>query len=434
MADKITKSQYLDFCFRAKHYLDRNWILGLITITNFSDRSLQWVVQREPTYVYFLNESNEQVIISDASNSEPLFNIYDKIEVLYGIISNVEVPTITTVGNLLYNACSVDYAFGKKLGYLNSQKECNIKSIEKTIAQRLVSGLAPEDNKDPSKLYIDEYLRFVEGADYLQGFNMVWTQCVTEAILKVPTGNAELKAKLVAEAGSTIGKPAVLAKIYEQLDANDKEFLKGDPSNKFTNGKIKVARRKMFQMQGGEGGLKGGDNYDIATNSLLEGLEKSKFAVYNDVLRAGSLFRGLETQLGGVKTKELIRATSNIKVVSGDCGTKLGRLVLVDETNYERQLAGLYFTDATGKLTLVKDKKQAGTYLGKIINRRSPQYCHAKDENFCEYCVGTRLSLHPTGVSMAVTEIGGTLLGIFMSMMHAKELKVHRVSLDSITQ
>jgi hypothetical protein len=58
----------------------------------------------------------------------------------------------------------------------------------------------------------------------------------------------------------------------------------------------------------------------------------------------------------------------------------------------------------------------------------------SNDENFCEVCVGSRLAKHPTGVSMSITEIGGTLLGIFMAAMHAKDLKVHDVTLDMISQ
>ena len=189
----------------------------------------------------------------------------------------------------------------------------------------------------------------------------------------------------------------------------------------------------MFLIQGGEAGLTGGDFYDVATNSLAEGIEVAKFPVYNNVLRAGSLNRGHETQLGGVATKEMIRATSNIRVVKGDCGTKLGRVVFITKDNYKRQLLQLSVQTAQGP-KFITSEEEAGTYIGKTVIRRTAQYCHSDGENFCEYCVGQRLAMHPTGVSMAITEIGGTLLGIFMSAMHAKELKVHRVTLDSITQ
>lgn len=431
--DSITKLEYVLNGFKNKLYRDRNWLLSVFSLTSFGDKKLDNVVQRGDTYTYFCNGSTDEIIISDAKKGEPLFTINDKVEVLFGLISSIEKPTVTTFGNLIFNACIVDYAFGNKLGYLNNKKEASVKNIEAIIAKRLVSGYSPEDNKDKTKIYIDEYLRFVEGFSFLQGFNFNWCACVSEKLLTVPPNNVILKKKIVEEVGDKIGQPSVLAKVYDELDNNDKEFLKGDSSAPFMNGKIRVARRKMFLIQGGEGGLEGGDTYDVATNSLSEGIEISKFAVNNNVLRAGSLFRGQETQLGGVATKEMIRATSNIRIVKDDCQTKMGKVVTITDQNYERQLVGLNIFSPEG-YKLIDTVDEAKTYIGKTIMRRSTQYCKSTGENFCSVCAGKRLALHPTGVSMAITEIGGALLGIFMSMMHAKELKVHRVSLNDVTR
>lgn len=428
----ISKMEFLKLSMKTQLYKNRNWILSVFSVTDFTDKKMLNVIHRAPTYSYIML-GDEEITISDAPKDGPLFNKNDVIEAEFGLISSIEAPTTTTLGNLIFNACVIDYAFGPKLGYLNDKKSASIKNVEGIISKRLQSGEAPEDNSDRSKLYVDELLRYVEGYDYMQGFNFIWCICVTEKLLTVPPNNSELKKKTVSEVGDKIGQPAVLAGVYDTLDKNDAEFLKGDESAPFTNGKIKVARRKMFLIQGGEAGLTGGDYYDVATNSLAEGIEVAKFPVYNNVLRAGSLNRGHETQLGGVATKEMIRATSNIRVVKGDCGTKLGRVVFVTKENYKRQLVQLAVQTTAGP-KFINNEQEASEYIGKFVVRRSPQYCHSEGENFCEYCVGQRLALHPTGVSMAITEIGGTLLGIFMSMMHAKELKVHRVTLDSITQ
>lgn len=72
---------------------------------------------------------------------------------------------------------------------------------------------------------------------------------------------------------------------------------------------------------------------DLVTNSLYEGWQNDKFATFNNVSRAGSFDRGSETQLGGVSAKE-IRATSNTRIVKGDCGTKMGILIVVTDDNY----------------------------------------------------------------------------------------------------
>lgn len=428
----ITRMEYLKLSLKTEQFKNRNWILSAFSLTDFNDKKMPGVIHRAPTYVYTML-GDEEIIIEDAVKDIPLFNKNEVFEAEFGLLPNIEKPTRTSMGNLIFNACIVSYAFGSKLGYLNDKKSASIKNVEGIIAKRLQPGNAPADNTDRSKLYVDELLRYVEGYDYLQGFNFIWCICVTEKLLTVPPNNAELKKKTVAEVGDSIGQPAVLAGVYDVLDKNDKEFLKGDEGEPFTNGKIRVARRKMFLIQGGEGGLTGGDFYDVATNSLAEGLEVAKFPVYNNVLRAGSLNRGKETQLGGAATKEMIRATSNIRVVKGDCGTKLGRVVNITKDNYKRQLYQLSIQTPNGPM-FITSEEQAATYIGQQVIRRSAQYCHAAGENYCEYCVGQRLAMHPTGVSMAITEIGGTLLDIFMSVMHAKELKVHRVTLDSITQ
>ena len=428
----MTRMEFLKTSLKAGLFKNRNWILSAFSLTDFNDKKLQGVVHRAPTYSYTML-GDEEIVISDAPKDAPLFDKSEVIEAEFGWLSSIEKLTRTTMGNLMFNACVIDYAFGPKLGYLNDKKSASIKNVEAIIARRLQDGEAPADNSDRSKLYVDELLRYVEGYDYMQGFNFIWCICVTEKLLSVPPNNSDLKKKTVSEVGDKIGQPAVLASVYDVLNKNDAEFLKGDVGAPFTNGKIKVARRKMFLIQGGEAGLTGGDFYDVATNSLAEGIEVAKFPVYNNVLRAGSLNRGHETQLGGVATKEMIRATSNIRVVKGDCGTKLGRVVFITKDNYKRQLLQLSVQTAQGP-KFITSEEEAGTYIGKTVIRRTAQYCHSDGENFCEYCVGQRLAMHPTGVSMAITEIGGTLLGIFMSAMHAKELKVHRVTLDSITQ
>lgn len=434
MSNKMTRREYLDYSFKRELYKSRDWIINAFSICESDEKTALGIIFRTPSYLYFKDIDNgEEVIISDAKATEAVFSIKDQVEVLFGMLPNITEATVTTLGNLLFNACVVSYAFGKKIPYCNSKKTADIGYLEKLIANRLQSGFAPEGGGEVDKFFIDEYLRFGEGFQYLQGFNFLWVQCVTERLLQTPPNNSSLKKEIVNKVGDTIGKPAVLASVYKELDDNDKVFLAGDPGETFINKKVRVARRKMFLIQGGEAGLEGGDTFDIATNSLAEGIEVAKFPVYNNVLRAGSLNRGYETQLGGVATKEMLRATSNIRIVKGDCGSKLGRRLLITKENANRQLVGFSVVTERGPV-FVKDPEAAGAYIGKRLIRRSAMYCKTTGENFCEVCVGQRYATHPTGVAMGITNIGGTLLGIFMSAMHAKELVVHDLELDQITQ
>ena len=159
MNKTTTKIDYLIKSFKEKKYLERNWVLSTFSIALFNNKKLEGVVHRENTYTYFI-EDGEEVVITDAEKDVPLYKIGDKIEVLYGLLSNIETNIVTTYGNLLFNACVIDYAFGNKIGYRNSVKECSIGgTLEKIIADRLVSGLTPKDNTDKEKIYIDELFR-----------------------------------------------------------------------------------------------------------------------------------------------------------------------------------------------------------------------------------------------------------------------------------
>lgn len=433
MAQSMTKKEFLEYSFKNKLYLNRDWVLSSFSVASFVNIKKPGVLHKGTTYTYFINgNSDEEIIISDAPKEGAVFSIHEKLEVLYGFLSNIEKPTVTTLGNLLFNACCIDYAFGKKLGYLNSKKTANIVYLEEIISKRLTS--VRKDESDKNLIFVDEYLKFAEGMQYLQGFNFIFCECVTEKLLTTPPNNEELKKQLLAKYADSINTPATLATVIKALEDNDKEFLKGDSSENFLIGKSNVARRKMFLMQGGEpSSLTQGDTIDISTNSLSQGIQVSKFATLNNISRSGSYNRGFETQLGGVVTKDLIRSTSAIQVVRGDCLTKYGRTINVNEENYVKQLVGFSIME-NNTLTMIEDKEQAGKYIGKVIQRRASQYCISPGDTYCEICVGKRLAMHPKGVSMAITEIGGTLLGIFMSAMHAKDLKVHNVNIDSVTR
>lgn len=107
----------------------------------------------------------------------------------------------------------------------------------------------------------------------------------------------------------------------------------------------------------------------------------------------------------------------------------MGIQIVVSDDNY-KSLVGLRLIEGTGTKQ-VQDEADAKSYLGKVINKRSPMFCKLEKTDFCEYCVGKRLADTETGASMAATELGGIFLGIFMSSMHAKELRVSEMDLNT---
>ena len=193
MANSMSSREYLDYSFKHSLYKNRDWVINAFSITESVEKEKLGIVFRLPTYSFFKDiETGEEVIISDAKRNEPIFSIHDETEVLFGMLPNITTATRTSLGNLIFNACIICYAFGNKIPYCNDKKTADIDKLEKIISARLQSGFAPADNTDPEKIYIDEYLRFAEGFQYLQGFNFLWVQCVTEKLLATPPNNKGL--------------------------------------------------------------------------------------------------------------------------------------------------------------------------------------------------------------------------------------------------
>ena len=239
-------------------------------------------------------------------------------------------------------------------------------------------------------------------------------------------GIKELKEKLLEENKDRLHDPAVIAKIQSELIAYDRAYLKGDPGENFLiSGKsFNVVRSKLFGMHGAEVGLEEGVDVDLIKNSLSQGWDISKFDAMNNSLRAGSFNRGAQTMLGGESVKWLLRASSNISVTGEDCGTRLGKVVEVDNDNYKR-LEGFYSIKKRGDMLI--DKANSSTLVGKRLMVRSPMYCKFDKTDYCAHCVGKRLSENPTGLSIAVSEYGSAFLAMFLKMAHGKQLTTARM-------
>jgi hypothetical protein len=173
---------------------------------------------------------------------------------------------------------------------------------------------------------------------------------------------------------------------------------------------------------GGEAGLdEESGQVQFIPNSLTEGWDISKFPVMNDSQRAGSFNRSAQTQLGGESVKWLLRASSNMQVTMDDCGTQLGVPTQFDEKSVQRYV-GFHVVTSGGPKEITEE--DAGTYVGKKFMVRSPLFCRLDKTDYCKICVGPRLALNPTALSSAVTEVGSTIMLIFMKSAHAKNLAV----------
>ena len=116
-------------------------------------------------------------------------------------------------------------------------------------------------------------------------------------------------------------------------------------------------------------------------------------------------------------------------VTVDDCGSTLGSPVLINQANYKKYLG---FTLIHGNhQDKIDSPETMEKYLGQQVQQRSPQYCRLNFTDYCVTCVGPHLSVNKTGLSMAASDVGNRLMGIFMAGAHAKSLRTSKMDLST---
>lgn len=406
------------------------------------------LVQLPHGHHYVDPDNTDQLIrIEDTPVGKPLFRALEAIGLEPNDIPNVRKPIVTTYGNCLANYLMLVYAFGDKIPFQTGR--ISIKKIEAIIEQRLVDSNTPENvdtssgfvsvdgdttlatiarDPDNEPIYIDEYLRYCNGAFSTVAYTQVFTPAATKKTMTAPPGIIELRDKLVAENKDRLHDRAVVAGIVAKLQEADAEYLKGDRGLGFlvSDKSRKIVRSKMFLAYGAETGIEEKIDVDFVQRSLTEGWDIDKFASMNNSLRAGSYNRGKQTELGGEAVKDILRATSNMRISGEDCGSTIGVGDQYIAKNIDRLIG---FTVIDGDAQTKVTRANAGEYIGKRIVRRTPLTCKMEKTDFCSVCLGDRLSNSPTGLSMAIADLGSAFLGIFMSAAHSKGIKATRLNI-----
>lgn len=431
----MKKQDYYKLAIKARKFEKKAWIVSAFAMTHLKTTSADLqpfdLFAMEKTYG-FRNESGQPEPIEDAALTSPLFRFLDPIAVDKSWVKNAPVrPTETTYGNILFNACATEFAFGEKVDFVFGK--VNLSKIEDQIAKVLTNDGDPL--KTPRHIYVHEYVKFVDALQYILGLASLCVVSATEKNIQIAPGLEEFKKQLIKKYGTSLNDPTTYVQFEKELTDFDNAYLKGDPSLRgFLSGKVKnVARKKMYLTIGTEQGFKAGVMADPVVNSLHEGWpskDPKQFTALMNSLRVGSFSRGNETMRGGVAAKILLRAASNFKITIDDCGTKLALSRVYKDYDVEN-LVGRYILQGQG-FKEIETIEQAKAFTGKSVKVRTPMYCKVPGDAICKVCAGKKLSEIPTGLTIPLTDISAVILKTSLKAMHGKVLSSQEIEISEV--
>lgn len=421
----MKKNDYFRDALELGLYTKKDWVITLLAVTEDTpeDRyEYQVVRQGGLAYINTLPD-NKLVKLDDVAKDEPLFKLNDPITVTRDIVPNLNADKLdTTIGRVLFNMIVIYNSFNKKIPFMN--EKVKVGKLDSII------GKSMNNESDPNRITVQEYQSFVNALYYMTNFSNVSVVAITERLITPPPGIDKLKKELQKKY-TDLGDPVQLANYEQELIDFDAKYLKGDPgAENFQNdGKSRnIIRKKLFLSLGSEKGLVNDRVRNPVLTSLYEGWDVKDLPEIINSLRAGAYSRGANTQLGGEMVKWLFRASTGLEIAEEDCHSKVGKPLLVTDSNY-KSIVGHYII-VNDKPVLINEDSMASKLNGKVVKVRSPLFCHTPDNNFCKVCLGVATSRNKDGLSIAISEIGSLFLLLKMKAMHGKALSTAKLDLN----
>jgi len=406
----MNKLEYLLYSIKNGHLKDLNWYYTFMTIMTEANYKNEYIeIKANELYV---KHDDKLVKLNNIKKDTPVYNVTDKLMLPKNTINN-DTNVTTTFGVMVLNYILLYTTIGKRVKYVN--KAFDIGKVESEIG-----ALLSEDT-----ITITEYKKFVDNAIFLEKFSRIVTVSATYKNITPPDGLEEFKKKTLKKYVDAYGSkwytdPTKVVAFEDELKEFYNAYVADDPSNGvFLSGKIKnnAGLKKYLTFGLAFGMEEPGEETQHITGSLLDGppRDKEQLAGMFDTIRSASYNRGKLTQSGGAVAKVMLRAISSLHIVKGDCKTKLGKDIIVND-NIKDSLVGRYMMTTKGP-KVIKNVSELDKYVGKKITIRSPQFCKSKGSAFCSVCSGDSVSDYGNFV-INVTDVSNILLYMNMSSMH----------------
>ncbi len=439
-----------DFLLRALHAncaSKRHWINSVFSlVVNPPVTSVPYALfQVDGKYAFTDPETNTQVVIADSDATKPLFRLLEPFQLNPGDLINHKGPgsIVTTPGNVLVNYLCLVRPFGDVFPFVEGF--FNVKAIERQIVKIWLDD--PDDDIDgntpfeflpkapPGHVYVRQVLQFNQAAFFLKFLATNNVQSTSERSMSYHPDRDKVRDAFLADPANDMSDPAAVARLGNQLEELDRQWLSGDPAEQFyksnDNKLFGVVRKKKWYLGGGESPFEDGTQVQFIKKSLEEGIDTDRMVVMNNSLRFGSYNRGNQTKLGGESTKTIYRMLGNAQIKEPDCGSRYGMPFVVTEHN-QKGFIGFWQVLINGESRLI-DETNIKPLVGKEIRMRSPMTCKTgrdvvnglagRGKHICERCAGEDLSKQPGGLGAAAAGTGGIFLSLFLSLMHGTTLK-----------
>jgi PHIKZ080 len=431
----MDKLDYYKMGLKKGWFKDAFWVKSCLSLF-YTEDTTHYLVRRDKGYFYCYDENgNEIKITGNNDTNTPLLRVGEMLTLTKGEVPNITKETRTSVGCLLMNYLLTIDPFKGKVPYIN--KRFSPRSVEPYFLLKWTRSEKDVTENEPAKegeIFTEEYLTFANNALHLTNYCQTVNASVTKKALMTNPIVEKRRLELYKEHEHELNDPVVQAKIDEELVKLDKEYLKDDESMGFlgTSGKtFSNVRRRLNNHFGAPKGLTDKDEPFIE-RPLRKGIDLERFSLYTNDAYSGSISRGLETQEGGVKTKDAIRSAANLKVAIDDCGSRIGEMVQFSkDIEKNRRYIGYYYLENKKTIKITEDN--LASLSGRLVEMRSPAYCIAKNSSFCKCCVGPNVANYPNGIVTVNARITSIIMNLSLKAMHVSGTAISKWKFDLIS-
>lgn len=363
----------------------------------------------------------------------PLFTPEEEVLLPKDSLSILDKDIKTTYGRAIINYLLLEHGLDGKVGYINEMFTAG--DIEKKY---IIPNLVNDDANPEGKVQVKLYKKFANVVFYLRNLTDVLVIPATEKSLLPPKDLQARKIALAKEYDVKYSKEWKTNKVLalqfdEALMTYYKEYLKDDPTYGITtSGKIVDASlKRRFVSMGNASTVDTDKDATYIIESLSEGYpnKKKEIAAIINNLIYGSYARGLETQVGGVIAKQLLRAMHGYSITINDCKTTDYVDFLVTK-KVKSSLIGLYYFVGTSSVLI--DSENIDKLEGKNIKLRNAMYCKAKGSTLCKLCAGKQLSKIENGPALYAIMLGGKALKNSLAKFHTVDLRLIKISISDL--